>query len=92
MSKQFRAPIAKIPLAQPRHFRFATEELCASALGIQAIGEYDAWANAQQDKERGAILQPGVFERIMAFTATLAAPPYRGREWAQRQAREAIGK
>lgn len=91
MSKQFRAPIAKIPLAKPRHFRFAAEELCASALGIQAIGEYDAWANAQQDKEQGAILQPDVFERIMAFTAMLTVPPYRGREWARREAKESLG-
>jgi len=58
----------------------------AAAIVVTGEDMADTW-----QPERGAILQPGVFERIMTFTATLTAPPYRGREWAQRQAREAIG-
>lgn len=59
-------------------------------VSVAIVGTGEDMAESWQP-ERGAILQPGVFERIMVFTAMLTVPPYRGREWAQRQAREALG-
>lgn len=90
MTKQSWRNLPAPQLKQPRHYRFAAEETIANLLRIPPIGEYVPEFETKRDEE-GAILNADVRQRIQAFTATLTAPPYRGREWARREAKESLG-
>ena len=81
----------KPQLLTPRTMRFAADEICATALHIAPVGQYDTWATWQREQKPGAITL-GDAERIVAASAAWEAPQLRGLEWAQRAAAEAKGK
>lgn len=89
MTKQSWRNLPVPQLKQPRAMRFADSEIIANLLSIAPIGEYVLEVERKREDE-GAILNADVWRRIQAFTATMTAPPLRGREWAQRVAGEAM--
>jgi len=86
-----RSTTTKPQLLTPRTMRFADEEICATMLSIPPVGQYDPWADWEQETETGTITIADA-ERIIAESAAWDATPYRGREYAQRAAAEAKGR